>query len=369
MDTLPLLWLSFLYFSYAARIDLRQGHQGALTSQSDDSVSKGRCPKWLCTDLLGFLFDVKVYHKFPDEHKMMTKLQHVEDRILKLRGEAKLWADTTLEAGIAAEDRMVFSEMDEDTTEEDLSEEYGKLKYRGDLQTAINTFTVPHEDQCVKNSTFPAAKTPKEIFDNIKAVVDTFNIFTKCTKAYIRRHVDGKPKIEKDDVIAIATEIASGVFVRSFEDISQYQEYVDSEGVRHLVVIVSSRKENVIEGNYDVVLRQYPDHVDLQYTKRQNLAEPVLRRGITRKGYAIVTQQSVDRTIRKLAYAGLYGPAAIEFGTGCMKQDYCVDYEIKKIGEKCKYSMQCESHSCKRTGFGRKRKCIERTSGDDSDFD
>mmetsp|Transcript_84662 Transcript_84662/g.132249 ORF Transcript_84662/g.132249 Transcript_84662/m.132249 type:complete len:369 (-) Transcript_84662:36-1142(-) len=350
-------WLSSFYPFAATRIDMRHVSQHVSQPESDGSF---RCPKWLCADLLGFLFDVKVYHKFPDEEKMMTKLEHIEERILKLTGEATLWGARAAAEAFNLSNRMEFMEISDDATENDLAEEFEKNG--GDLPAAVSQFFVQHQDQCMGDNKFPAAHSPEQIFNNIKAVVDTFNIFTKCTKSYVKRIEDGRPQIRKDDVIAVSTELASGVFSRSFEDVSQYQEYYDHEGVRHLIAIVSSRKENVIEGNYDIVVRQYPDRVHLQYTKRQNLAEPVLRRGITKNGYAIVTQHSVDKTIRKLAYAGLYGGMAIEFGAGCMDQVDCVEYEMKDIGEKCKYSMQCKSHSCKRSGVGRSRECQDKAA-------
>merc|ERR1712050_534079 len=148
---------------------------------------------------------------------------------------------------------------------------------------------------------------------------------TKCTKVYVpNRDEDGNPKMRKDDIIAIVTEPLAGHFTLSYEDVSQYQEYIDEHGTKTLVAIISSRKENVIEGNYDVTVQLFTNGtVRLAYTKRQNLAEWVLDAGIDRAGYIIVTQQSVDRTMLKLAYAGRYGPEALSEDTGCFVRKAC----------------------------------------------
>merc|ERR1711879_1019968 len=107
---------------------------------------------------------------------------------------------------------------------------------------------------------------------------------------------------------------------------------------------ITSRKENVIEGNYDVTVQLFANQtVRLAYTKRQNLAEWVLQSGISHAGYIIATQDSVDRTMLKLAYAGRYGPEALDEDSGCYVREYCTDYFTLQLGESCDEDKQCAS--------------------------
>merc|ERR1712232_598467 len=171
----------------------------------------------------------------------------------------------------------------------------------------VSDLLEPHQDTCAGHL---QPKSGEEVYNNIKSYVDTFDIYTKCTKVYVpNRDENGKPQMRKDDIIAIVTEPLAGHFTLSYEDVAQYQEYVDNEGTKTLTAIISSRKENVIEGNYDVTVSLFQNQtVRLAYSKRQNLAEWLLDQGISRAGYIITTQDSVDRTMLKLAYAGHYGP-------------------------------------------------------------
>merc|ERR1712032_92882 len=142
----------------------------------------------------------------------------------------------------------------------------------------------------------------------------------------------------------------------------QYQETVDNEGTKILSLIISSRKENVIVGNYGVTLRLFKnDTVGLAYSKRQNLAEKVVAAGISHRDYIITTQRSVDNTIRKLAYAGLYGPASLGDDTGCYVYRMCPDWQTLDVGEACENDEQCITNNCKKVKwwcpFRCERKC------------
>lgn len=307
-------------------------------------TDKVTCPQWLCATLLGILFDVKLFCKFPEKEKVFAQFVEAEERIVSLTSTALITPGSGDQKA-----RLDFFELHGKANEQDLNE---KLKQLGehDLQAAMGTLMVPHEDACANSSSFSPAETTTEIFNNIKSMLDEFDIFSKCTKSYVKRMRNGHPQVQKDDVIAVSTELAAGMFSLSFEDVSYYREateLVDGEPERALSLVVSSRKENVIEGNYDVSVRIRNGKVRMEYTKRQNLAEKVLRSGITHNGYAISTQKSVDFTLMKLAYAGLYGRTSVGNG-GCYVEPAwsCADYARLKGGEKCSYDLECESESC-----------------------
>jgi len=209
----------------------------------------------------------------------------------------------------------------------------------------ISDYLVPHADTC--SGSFPA-QSGVDVYNNIKAKLDMFDIYTKCTKVYVpNKDENGVPQMRKDDIIAIVTEPFPGHFTLSYEDVAQYQEYTDSDGTKTLLAIISSRKENVIEGNYDVTVQLFAnDTVRLAYTKRQNLAEAVLRMGTSKKGYIVATQDSVDRTMLKLAYAGRYGDGALDGKSGCYARKWCTNYFTKEAGEACTEDHHCKSGKC-----------------------
>jgi hypothetical protein len=213
----------------------------------------------------------------------------------------------------------------------------------------ISEMLVRHQDSCAGKL---PTKSGQDVYDNIKAYVDTFDIYTKCTKVYVPNQENGKPKMRKDDIIAIVTEPISGHFTLSYEDVAQYQEFVDNEGTKTLQAIITSRKENVIEGNYDVTVQLFVNQtVRLAYTKRQNLAESLMQAGISHEGYIITTQDSVDRTMLKLAYAGRYGPEALDEETGCYVRKWCTDYFTLQVGDACHDDKQCATGKCQKNNW------------------
>jgi len=166
----------------------------------------------------------------------------------------------------------------------------------------------------------------------------------------VPHQVEGTPQMRKDDIIVIVTEPSPGFFTTSYEDVTQYQEYVDLKGTKVLTAIITSRKENVIEGNYDVTLKLFKDgSVELSYVKRQNLAEALFEKATTKEGYMVATQDSVDRTVLKLAYAGSYGLDALDEASGCFERKWCNDYFTRSEGQTCETGTQCKAGECKKT--------------------
>jgi hypothetical protein len=309
-----------------------------MLSASDDCRVSNRisCPRWLCANMLGLLFDVSLFCKFPDTDAVLGQIQKAEQRILSLTSIAVLTPGNTTSIGLNVK------ELDSTKTENDfaraLHEQHGVVRH------AITTLMKRHDDVC--KGTFPPAQSAEEIYNNIKSLLDRFDIYSKCTKTYMTRI-----PIQKDDIVAISTELAAGMFALSYDDVSQYKEVIELRKggvpVKTLTMIISSRKENVIEGNYDVEVSLEGDEVVLQYTKRQNLAEKILELGISRNGYAFNTQRSVDSTLHKLAYAGLYGPDAVS-DEGCYgrPESKCAEYNTFESGEACQHDLQCQSNKC-----------------------
>jgi len=312
-------------------VQAREVSESSVACRLNDSIE---CPEWLCKTILGSFFDVKLFCKFPSEDFVLEKIHEQERQVLKQSGTA------ILQPGMA---KLELRELRSNATAKDLDADGSNVD--GD---PLSMLMVPHIDDCAQEGTVTPAQSGLQIYENIKAVVDTFDIYSRCTKAYVTRtdpH-SGIPKMQKDDIIAISTEMAAGFFSLSFEDVTQYSEYTDQDGTKTLTAIISSRRENVIEGNYDVVVQLFKDgHVQIDYTKRQNLVPWLLKNGVSSNGYKIMTQQSVDATIRKLAYAGLYGSTVFEHG-GCYKHESCSDYETLDIGDTCAYDMECKSHLC-----------------------
>jgi hypothetical protein len=273
-----------------------------------------------------FFTDVDVSCSFPPESVVTSAIHEREANIVKISSDTFITPEMShLEILVLPDDAEAA-----DLESKDVSE-----------------ILVPHNDSCAGRF---QPKSGADVYNNIKAYVDTFDIYTMCTKVYVPNQVNGVPKMRKDDVIAIVTEPFPGHFTLSYEDVAQYEEYIDSENTKTLIAIITSRKENVIEGNYDVKVQLFANQtVRLAYTKRQNLAERILDLGISHTGYVIATQDSVDRTMLKLAYAGRYGPEALDENLGCYVRKYCTDYFTLAIGEACNYDRQCSTGKCQKT--------------------
>jgi hypothetical protein len=286
--------------------------------------------------IAGLFMDVDVSCGFPPESQVVTSIHDREAAIVKLSSETFIVPDMAslnirvLKPGTQASDLGAIDVSNSD----------------------VSKFLKPHQDACSAfGTTFPV-NSGQAVYDNIKKFVDSFDIYTKCTKVYVPNKENGMPKMRKDDIIAIVTEPLAGHFTLSYEDVAQYEEYVDEHGTRTLVAIISSRKDNVIEGNYDITVQLFKNHtVRLAYTKRQNLAEALLKLGNDlvnggRAGYILTTQDSVDKTMLKLAYAGRYGPAALDENSGCYQREHCIDYFRLQIGDVCAADKECATGKC-----------------------
>jgi len=306
---------------------------GISYANQTNNCNLGKCPQWLCSGILSLTVDVTLSCTFPDEKVVFATLAAQEKKVVKLSSSALIFPD--MQGGLD------IKELKEGASGEMLAKK------------AVSELLVKHTDTC-KGTAFKPEKDGRKIYDNIKSLVDGFDIYSKCTKVYVGRNdpVTGRAKMQKDDIVAISTELAFGHFSLSYEDVTQYKEFVDKDGTKTLVAIISGRKENVIEGNYDIVLKLFKNNtVLLDYTKRQNLAEGILEYGTSHNGYRISTQASVDKTIEKLAYAGLYGLDALHDTKGCMKREFCSGYLTKAPGDPCTDDEQCKTNYCKKDNF------------------
>lgn len=276
--------------------------------------------------IANLFLDVDVTCGFPPQDKVIDQIRKREKDIVKISSETYISPDMS---------SLDIKVLPDGAVESDLE------------GVDVSELLEPHQDSCTDQM---PPKNGEDVYNNIKSYVDTFDIYTKCTKVYVPNQENGKPQMRKDDVIAIVTEPLAGHFTLSYEDVAQYEEYVDSEGTKTLTAIISSRKENVIEGNYDVTVQLFQNQtVRLAYVKRQNLAEGLLDLGISRAGYIITTQSSVDRTMLKLAYAGRYGPEALDENSGCYVRQYCTDYFTLQVGDPCAEDKQCATGKCEKT--------------------
>jgi len=261
----------------------------------------------------------QVYHKFPEDQDMETQIANIESTIVKQSGLVKIRLDQSISY------RQVPSHKSAQDYE--------------DANRSMDKLKIDHQDSCAGNKTSVATVT--QIYNNVKQMVDAFDIFSKCSKSYVPQG-----KLRKDGVIAVAVELSNKLFSVSFEDVAHYEEDTDGNH-KTLTVVVTSRKENVIEGNYDLTVKLRDDHVEFSYTKRQNLAGAALSHLVTTDAYEVMTQQSVDNTILKLAYAGLFGRTAVDFG-GCFVEDnHCGHYSTKENGDTCTEDVQCKTGCCK----------------------
>lgn len=315
-------------------------------TKSCDVSSTISMPNWLAS-ILGLLTDVDLYCDFPRDEDVFDKIDALEDSIVKRSSSITLRPNRPIH----------YQAVPSSRTGQDL---YDALQ----AGNGMDSLKAGHLDSCNSDAAFPSAATAAEIYENIKAMVDGFDIFSKCTKVYARKNEHGIAKIKKDDVIAVSTLIALGHYSLSYEDVAHYDEEVNGNE-RTLSVVVSSRKENVIEGNYDITLSLRGDYVELTYTKRQNLAEALLASQCDHNCYEVATQRSVDLTILKLAYAGLYGPSAVSFDNSGCRQDTssCKGFSTLQLGDICSDHEQCQTSCCKRTAiFQWNKVCVDAAS-------
>lgn len=151
--------------------------------------------------------------------------------------------------------------------------------------------------------------TVADVYAEMKAAIDELNIFTDSTRVYLPEGT-----LHKDDIIAVSTNLVSGIISTSYEDVAEYVELDTADGGKFFRVVITTRQENVVDGNYDVtlVLRggEFDEQqVELTYVKRQNLVgalawlhsvmfEP--------EDYLLSTRASVQNTLARLTALG-YG--------------------------------------------------------------
>ena len=234
---------------------------------------------------------------------------------------------------------------------------------------------VTFEDKAVVFTNDDAAEYGTDletVYARIKANVDRLNIFTDYTHVYVPGEL-----IYKDQIVAVSTSLTDGVYSLSFEDVAEYIELELADGGRFYRVVVTTRQENVVDGNYDITLHlTNPGTADAQlevyYVKRQNLVGAISWiNGIMfpAEDYVKSTRASVENTIARLTALGFDYPIPTpidevpwcemqydSYTTGC-------DYSWNKCGSG--YS-EVSSTSCKLGWWdfgwtGRSRSCQKPT--------
>jgi len=150
--------------------------------------------------IANLFMDVDVSCGFPPDEKVHEQIREREAKIVKISSET-----------------LITPEMDE--LDIDVLRDGAQASDLADK--SVSDLLEPHEDTCA--GVMPA-QTGEAVYNNIKAYVDTFDIYTKCTKVYVPNTENGKPKMQKDDIIAIVTEPFPGHFTLSYEDVAQYQD-------------------------------------------------------------------------------------------------------------------------------------------------
>lgn len=150
---------------------------------------------------------------------------------------------------------------------------------------------------CDKLVTLEAAG--EDAYLRIKDAVMRWDIYGGDTRVYI----PGK-MIKQGDIIGISTRLTSGAYSLSYEDVSEIAE-VESDGFTQLIACVTTRQVNVVDGNYSVQVKLFPESgdIELYYQKRQNLVPAILKAGAKSKGaeyYKQRTETSVQNTIDRL---------------------------------------------------------------------
>mmetsp|Transcript_43512 Transcript_43512/g.114709 ORF Transcript_43512/g.114709 Transcript_43512/m.114709 type:complete len:477 (+) Transcript_43512:101-1531(+) len=150
-------------------------------------------------------------------------------------------------------------------------------------------------------------------YDRIKQGVSVWDIYGGDTKVYLPKE---KTEIKKDMIIAISTKLVKNVYPLSFEDVNEFRE-VDYPAYKQLRAVVGTRQENIVDGNYDVVVTLFKEDgkghsgvareasdVEIHYQKRQNLTYWVMQKKLSIEKYREKTQESVDKTLEKLLAMG-----------------------------------------------------------------
>ncbi len=195
--------------------------------------------------------------------------------------------------------------------------------------------------------------TVAEVYTEMKAAIDELNIFTDSTRVYLPEGT-----LHKDDIIAVSTNLVSGIISTSYEDVAEYVELDTADGGKFFRVVITTRQENVVDGNYDVTLILRggafdEQQVELTYVKRQNLVGALAWLHSVMfdpEDYLLSTRASVQNTLARLTALG-YGepiPEPINEVPWCE-----VIYDTVETG--CGYGWsgcpsgteQIESRSCK----------------------
>ena len=151
--------------------------------------------------------------------------------------------------------------------------------------------------------------TVAEVYTEMKAAIDELNIFTDSTRVYLPEGT-----LHKDDIIAVSTNLVSGIISTSYEDVAEYVELDTADGGKFFRVVITTRQENVVDGNYDVTLVLHggafdEQQVELTYVKRQNLVGALAWLHSVMfdpEDYLLSTRASVQNTLARLTALG-YG--------------------------------------------------------------
>merc|ERR1712238_277170 len=135
-----------------------------------------------------------------------------------------------------------------------------------------------------------------DAFARIKSAIMRWDIYGGRTQVYVQGGM-----IVQGAVIGISVFLLSGVYALSFEDVTDINE-TETALSSQLRVVVTTRQENIVDGNYTV-------DIEIYYQKRQNLQYWLMEKLIgSKENYQNKTSKSARLTIERLQAFGLGQP-------------------------------------------------------------
>jgi len=145
-------------------------------------------------------------------------------------------------------------------------------------------------------------------YERIKKAIMEWDIYGgPATNVYFKGE-----QIAQGDVIAISVELVKGIAPLSFENVSDVNE-INTLAFSQLRVVVTTRDENIVDGNYTVDLKLFRQDgkgrtgnrvsgdIEIYYLKHQNLQYWLMEKLIgSKEEYRIVNEKSVKKTLLRL---------------------------------------------------------------------
>jgi len=154
-----------------------------------------------------------------------------------------------------------------------------------------------------------------DAFARIKSAIMRWDIYGGISQVYVQGGM-----IVQGAVIGISVFLLPGAYALSFEDVTDINE-TETALSSQLRVVVTTRQENIVDGNYTVDIKLFKEgaagrtgdrsagDIEIYYQKRQNLHYWLMEKAIgSKENYQNKTSESARRTIERLQAFGLGQP-------------------------------------------------------------